>query len=255
MMSPARERAVLTWRPRARRSPSSGPATSAARLPRCGWPQRGYADIVLYDVVDGLPQGKALDLLEAGPVKISFGEEISGTTDYAATEGSDVVVFTSGAPRKPGHEPRRPAEREQEDRRGGEHGPDRPLLPRTRSRAMVNKNPLDAMGASGLPGQRLPEGARRRPGRHPRHGALPHLPRARAERVFGARRAGLRAGRTRRRHGAGAGCTDRRRRADREAGLPKERVEAIVERTRKGGAEIVDLLKTGSAFYAPSGPA
>src|SRR5207244_8969884 len=70
--------------------------TTAMRLA-----QRGYADIVLYDVVDGLPQGKALDLLEAGPVE-GYDCRITGTTDYAATEGSDVVVFTSGAPRKPG---------------------------------------------------------------------------------------------------------------------------------------------------------
>src|SRR5438093_7536689 len=70
--------------------------TTAMRLA-----QRGYADIVLYDVVDGLPQGKALDLQEAAPVE-GYDCTIVGTTDYADTADSDIVVFTSGAPRKPG---------------------------------------------------------------------------------------------------------------------------------------------------------
>src|SRR5207237_4803073 len=70
--------------------------TTAMRLA-----QRGYADVVLYDVVEGLPQGKALDLQEAAPVE-GYDCRIVGTNDYADTADSDVVVFTSGAPRKPG---------------------------------------------------------------------------------------------------------------------------------------------------------
>src|SRR5579871_5297185 len=63
--------------------------------------QRGYCDIVLMDVVEGLPQGKALDLHEAGPIE-GFDGKVNGTNDYADTAGSDVVVITSGMPRKPG---------------------------------------------------------------------------------------------------------------------------------------------------------
>src|SRR6202163_3165688 len=58
-------------------------------------------DVVLVDVVEGVPQGKALDLLQSGPVE-GFDLKIKGTNDYAETEGSDVVVITAGIPRKPG---------------------------------------------------------------------------------------------------------------------------------------------------------
>jgi malate dehydrogenase len=63
--------------------------------------QRGYADVVLVDIVPNMPQGKALDLMQAGPV-IGYDARISGANDYDATAGSDVVVITSGSPRKPG---------------------------------------------------------------------------------------------------------------------------------------------------------
>ena len=63
--------------------------------------QRGYADVVLVDIVPNMPQGKALDLMQAGPV-IGFDTVITGSNDYDATAGSDVVVITSGSPRKPG---------------------------------------------------------------------------------------------------------------------------------------------------------
>ncbi len=63
--------------------------------------QRGYADVVLIDIVPNMPQGKALDLMQAGPV-IGFDTQITGANDYDATAGSDVVVITSGSPRKPG---------------------------------------------------------------------------------------------------------------------------------------------------------
>lgn len=62
---------------------------------------RGYADVVLIDIVPNMPQGKALDLMQAGPV-IGFNSIITGANDYDATAGSDVVVITSGSPRKPG---------------------------------------------------------------------------------------------------------------------------------------------------------
>src|SRR5262249_4861247 len=70
--------------------------TAAMRLA-----QRGYCDIVPYDIGEGVPQGKAVDLMEAGPVE-GYDCAIVGTNSYADTAHSDVVVFTSGAPRKPG---------------------------------------------------------------------------------------------------------------------------------------------------------
>jgi malate dehydrogenase len=63
--------------------------------------QRGFADVVLVDIVPNMPQGKALDLMQAGPV-IGYDATITGANDYDATAGSDVVVITSGSPRKPG---------------------------------------------------------------------------------------------------------------------------------------------------------
>jgi malate dehydrogenase len=71
-------------------------ATCAQRLA-----ERNYADIVLVDIVDGVPQGKALDIMEAGPI-YGYDSEVTGTTTYEATKNSDVVVITSGMPRKPG---------------------------------------------------------------------------------------------------------------------------------------------------------
>jgi malate dehydrogenase len=63
--------------------------------------EREFADIVLVDVVEGMPQGKALDLLEAMPI-IGKDAEIVGSNDYAATQGSDIVIITAGIARKPG---------------------------------------------------------------------------------------------------------------------------------------------------------
>src|SRR3712207_6940928 len=70
--------------------------TTAQRLA-----ERNYADVVLVDIVEGLPQGKALDILQSGPV-LGFDSNVTGTNGYAETADSDVVVITSGSPRKPG---------------------------------------------------------------------------------------------------------------------------------------------------------
>ena len=70
--------------------------TTAQRLA-----ERNYADVVLVDIVEGLPQGKALDILESGPI-VGYDSNVIGTNDYADTADSDVVVITSGSPRKPG---------------------------------------------------------------------------------------------------------------------------------------------------------
>ena len=71
-------------------------ATTAQRLA-----ERDYADVVLVDIVEGMPQGKALDLNQAGPV-VGYEPNITGTNTYEETSGSDIVVITSGLPRKPG---------------------------------------------------------------------------------------------------------------------------------------------------------
>ena len=63
--------------------------------------QRGYADVVLVDIIEGLPQGKALDILESGPI-VGSNAQIIGTNDYEETAGSDLVIITSGVARKPG---------------------------------------------------------------------------------------------------------------------------------------------------------
>src|ERR1700732_3129050 len=63
--------------------------------------ERGYADIVLVDIVEGLPQGKALDMLEAGPI-VGYDSQIVGTNGYEETAASNICVITSGVPRKPG---------------------------------------------------------------------------------------------------------------------------------------------------------
>jgi malate dehydrogenase len=70
--------------------------TTAQRLA-----ERNYADVVLVDIVEGLPQGKALDILESGPI-VGYDSNVTGANDYEETAGSDVVVITSGSPRKPG---------------------------------------------------------------------------------------------------------------------------------------------------------
>src|ERR1700716_1901054 len=71
-------------------------ATTAQRLA-----ERDYGDVVLVDIIEGMPQGKALDIAEAGPV-YGYDSRVTGTNGYAETEGSDVVVITSGIARKPG---------------------------------------------------------------------------------------------------------------------------------------------------------
>jgi malate dehydrogenase len=215
--------------------------TTAMRLA-----QRGYADIVMYDIVDGLPQGKALDLLEAGPVE-GYDCRISGTNDYAATEDSDVVVFTSGAPRKPGmsRDDLLNVNKkivEENIAQIVRYSPGTILL-------MVN-NPLDAMAhlaykSSGFPKGRVV-------------GQAGILDTARF-RTFLALELGVSVRDVQAYVLGGHGDDMVPVLSYTTVGgvpieklLPKERVEAIVERTRKGGAEIVDLLKTGSAFYAPS---
>jgi malate dehydrogenase len=218
--------------------------TTAQRLA-----ERGYADIVLVDVIDGVAQGKALDLAEAGPI-VGYDCQVTGGTvprDWELTAGSDVVVFTSGAPRKPGMSRDDLLFTNQkivEDnvREIVKQSPGCVLL-------MVN-NPLDAMAqlafkVSGFPKQRVV-------------GQAGVLDTARF-RTFLARELSVSVESVAAYVLGGHGDDMVPLTSYTTVGgvpvsklIAKERLDAIVERTRKGGQEIVDLLKTGSAFQAPS---
>jgi malate dehydrogenase len=203
-------------------------------------------DIVLLDIVEGVPQGKALDLYEAAPIE-GYDVSVVGTNDYADTAGSDVIVVTSGAPRKPGMS--------REDlikvnanitrdciSQAAPNSPNAVII-------MVN-NPLDAMTyvaaeASGFPKERVLGQA----------GVLD----AARYRTFIAMETGVSVEDIQAMLMGGHG--DEMvplPRFSTIAGIPvtefiaPDRLEAIVQRARKGGGEIVNLLKTGSAYYAPA---
>jgi malate dehydrogenase len=219
-------------------------ATTAQRIA-----EAGLADVVLIDIVEGLPQGKGLDLAEAAPV-VGHDAAILGTNDYADTAGSDIVVVTSGLARQPGMS--------RDDllaKNAGivravvteavKHSPDAILI--------IVTNPLDAMchvalSASGFPRQRV-------------LGMAGVLDSARF-RTFIARELGVSVEDTHAFVLGGHGDTMvPLSRYSTVAGVPitellsAERVKALEERTANGGAEVVALLKTGSAFYAPAASA
>ena len=216
-------------------------ATTAQRLA-----ERDYADIVLVDIVEGLPQGKGLDMQEAGPVD-GFDSRVTGTNGYAETSGSDLVVITSGVARKPGMS--------RDDLLGTNAaivGQVTEEIKKASPNAtlVVVSNPLDAMvtlagQVSGFPRNRVV-------------GMAGVLDSARY-RSFIATELGVSVEDV---HGfvlGGHGDTMvPLPRYTTVAGVPlpqllaKDRIDAIVDRTRNGGAEIVGLLKTGSAFYAPA---
>ena len=208
--------------------------------------EREIADIVLVDIIEGMPQGKALDLTEAMPV-IGKDAHIFGSNDYADTKNSDIVIITAGLPRKPGMS--------RDDllvtnakivadvaRKTLEQSPDAIFI--------VLTNPLDVMTyltwkVTGLPTHRIV-------------GQAGILDSARM-RAFVAMETGVSVENI---HcyvlgGHGDDMVPLTRHSN-IAGvplnkyLPKDKLDAIVERTRKGGGEIVGLLKKGSAFYAPS---
>ncbi|MBW1990995.1 MAG: malate dehydrogenase [Deltaproteobacteria bacterium] len=207
---------------------------------------RELADIVLVDVVEGMPQGKALDLMQARPI-FGFNVDIVGANDYEPTKDSDIVIITAGIARKPGMS--------REDlintnknivaavtREAVAKSPNAILL--------VVSNPLDAMcyvayKVSGFPKERV-------------IGMAGILDTARF-RCFIAMELNVAVEEIQAMvlggHGdemvpvvsatnvSGVPLTDF---------LPPEKIRALVERTQKGGGEIVALLKTGSAFYAPA---
>lgn len=215
--------------------------TTAQRLA-----ERNYCDVVLVDIVEGLPQGKALDILESGPI-YGYDSQVTGTNDYADTANSDVVVITSGSPRKPGMSHDDLLETNQKivgsvTKSIVEHSPEAIIV--------VVANPLDAMchvalEASGFPRERVV-------------GMAGILDTARY-RTFISQELGVSVREVNATVLGGHGDTMvPLPRIATVAGvpiaelMPAERVEAIVQRTRDGGAEIGGLLKTGSAFYAPS---
>src|SRR5229473_1611861 len=216
-------------------------ATLAQRLA-----ERGYADIVLVDIVEGLPQGKALDLLEAGPI-VGYDSTIVGTNGYEETAGSSICVITSGVPRKPGMSRDDLVKTNQNIVRGVtqelvRRSPDTILI--------VVSNPLDAMAQLAYEVSKFP--------RARVIGMAGVLDTARF-RTFIAQelKVSVRDVQAYVLGGHGDTMVPLARMCT-VAGIPitkliaADRIEAIVKRTRDGGAEIVNLLGTGSAYFAPS---
>jgi malate dehydrogenase len=208
--------------------------------------ERELADVVLTDVVDGLPQGKALDLLQAGPVH-GYDCRITGANDYEPTGGSDIVVITAGLARKPGMS-RDDLLLKNAEIVGG-------VVTETARRSptailIVVTNPLDAMAQLAL----------RRSG-FPKHrviGMAGVLDSARF-RTFIAQELDVSVENVTAFVLGGHGDTMvPLPRYSTVAGIPitelipKDRLAALVTRTANGGAELVTLLKTGSAYYAPA---
>jgi malate dehydrogenase len=218
--------------------------TTAQRLA-----EKDTYDVVLVDIVEGVPQGKALDISQAGPV-CGYSTRVVGTNGYAETAGSSVAVITSGMPRKPGMS--------RDELLATNAKIVKSVVSELVSRSpgiilILVTNPLDAMvhvahRVSGLPKSNIIgmggilDSARMRsfiaaelnvPGPDVEamvlggHGDT-MVPLPRYTTVKGTPVSSL---------------------------MPKDRLDAIVKRTRDGGAEIVGLLKTGSAFYAPSASA
>ena len=208
--------------------------------------EKEVCDVMLIDIIEGLPQGKGLDLAESAPIE-GYDSRVQGTNEYKDTANSDIVVITAGLPRKPGMSRDDLLKKNYEivketTEKVVKYSPNAILI--------VVSNPLDAMAqtafrVSGFSKNRVIgmagvlDSARMRSfiaeevdvsvenvtafvlGGH----GDTMVPLARYSTVAGIPLPDL---------------------------LPLSRIEAIVARTRKGGAEIVNLLKTGSAFYAPS---
>ncbi len=219
-------------------------ATTAQRLA-----EKQIGDVALIDIAEGLPQGKALDLAEAAPIE-KHDARVQGSNDYELSRNSDIVIITAGIPRKPG------MSRDdlistnakiirQVTQQVVQYSPDSILI--------IVSNPLDAMchvayETSGFPKNRV-------------IGMAGVLDSARF-RTFIARELDVSVENTHAFVLGGHGDTMvPLPRYSTVAGIPitelldKETIDALIKRTRDGGAEIVGLLKTGSAFYAPASAA
>lgn len=216
-------------------------ATAAQRLA-----EKALCDVVLVDIAEGLPQGKALDLAEAAPIE-KHDSRLVGTNDYTLTADSDIVIITAGIPRKPGMS--------RDDLLKTNKGIMKAVVENVVKTSpdailIIVSNPLDAMchvayEVSGFSKNRV-------------IGMAGVLDSARF-RCFIAEELDVSVENTHAFVLGGHGDTMvPLPRYSTVAGVPitemmeKDRIDAIVERTRTGGAEIVSLLKTGSAFYAPA---
>lgn len=208
--------------------------------------EKNWYDIVLVDIVEGLPQGKALDLVEAGPI-CAYDSAVTGTNHYEATKDSDVVVITSGVPRRPGMSRDELLETNTNIvsavvRETAKRSPDAILI--------IVSNPLDVMThvahrVSGFPRNRVIgmagvlDSARFR-------SFIAEALQVSVENIHAMVLGG---------HGDSMVPLNRYTTV---AGRPvtewlsPEALEALIKRTREGGIEIVNLLKTGSAYYAPA---
>jgi malate dehydrogenase len=219
-------------------------ATAAQRLA-----EKQIADVVLVDIVEGVPQGKALDLTQAAAIE-KHDCHVTGANAYDATAGSNIVIITAGIPRKPGMS--------RDDLISTNAGIVKSVTQEVASRSpeavlIIVSNPLDAMchvafDTCGFPKERVV-------------GMAGVLDSARF-RAFIAMELNVSVENTHAFVLGGHGDTMvPLPRYSTVAGipitemLPADRIEALVERTRNGGAEIVGLLKTGSAFYAPASAA
>ena len=208
--------------------------------------EKGYADVVLVDIVEGLAQGKGLDMQESAPV-LGFDTSVIGSTEYEATAGSDIAVITAGIARRPGMSRDDLLLTNQKivsevTAQVVRYSPETIII--------VISNPLDAMAqlalhVSGFPRKRVV-------------GMAGVLDTARF-RTFLAMELDVSVEEVQAYVLGGHGDTMVPLTRYTTVGgipvselLPKERLDAIVQRTRDGGAEIVGYLKTGSAFYAPS---
>ena len=208
--------------------------------------EREIADLVLVDVLEGMPQGKSLDLQQAMPI-IGKDVTIVGANDYEATAGSDIIVITAGLPRKPGMSRDDLLIANADIVRKATEGT---IALSPDAIYVVLTNPLDVMAFLAMRLSKLP------PERVVGQAGILDSARMRA---FVAMELGVSVeniqcyvlG------GHGDEMVPLTRHSN-VAGIPlrdilsPDRLEAIVNRTRKGGGEIVSLLKTGSAFYAPS---
>lgn len=216
-------------------------ATTALRLV-----DKELADVVLVDIIEGMPQGKSLDLGQAGPVE-GYDCRLVGSNDYEATEASDVVVVTAGLPRRPGMSRddlllKNAAIVRDVTENVSRRSPESILI--------IVSNPLDAMcqvakHVSGFPRERV-------------IGMAGILDSARF-RMFIAQELNVSVENTHAFVLGGHGDTMvPLARYSTVAGIPiaelisTDRLQALIARTRGGGAEIVKLLKEGSAYYAPS---
>src|SRR5438876_607787 len=207
------------------------------------------ADVVLIDIVEGVPQGKALDLLEAMPIE-KRDSVVTGTNDYVDTANSDIVVITAGIPRKPGMS--------RDDLLNTNHKIMNDVVGKIVHHSpncilIIVSNPLDAMAQaaykmSGFPRERVIGMAGVLDSARFRTFIAQEL-KVSVENVTAFVLGG---------HGdtmvplprystvAGIPITDL---------LPPDKIQALVTRTANGGAEIVGLLKSGSAYYAPAASA